>query len=96
MYNDWRLLGTCNDDEFLCKSGECISINKLCNGAFNCLDKSDESEIICKYSFCPSATSFKCLYGACIDKKAVCNSIQDCADNSGDFIYITLKIFNIY
>ena len=38
------MLFQCNvNDQFTCDSGHCISIEKRCNGAFDCNDKSDES-----------------------------------------------------
>ena len=37
-------LNACNDDEFNCRNGECIPIQKRCNGIPNCSDKSDEKQ----------------------------------------------------
>ena len=34
--------GPCNESEFQCSSGECVDIKKLCNGAPDCRDRSDE------------------------------------------------------
>jgi len=34
--------GSCEEDEFHCSSGECVDIQKLCNGEPNCRDHSDE------------------------------------------------------
>ena len=34
--------GPCNESEFQCSSGECVDIRKLCNGASDCKDRSDE------------------------------------------------------
>ena len=34
--------GSCEEDEFHCSSGECIGIQKLCNGQPDCRDHSDE------------------------------------------------------
>jgi hypothetical protein len=33
---------TCSDNQFTCKSGQCISIGKKCNGDKDCVDGSDE------------------------------------------------------
>lgn len=33
---------TCAPQQYLCKSGECIDINKVCNGQKDCQDNSDE------------------------------------------------------
>ena len=34
--------GSCEEGEFHCSSGECVEIKKLCNGAPDCSDHSDE------------------------------------------------------
>ena len=34
--------GSCEGGEFHCSSGECVEIKKLCNGAPDCSDHSDE------------------------------------------------------
>jgi hypothetical protein len=34
--------GSCEEGEFHCSSGECVDIKKLCNGAPDCSDHSDE------------------------------------------------------
>jgi len=45
----------CEDEEFHCKSGECISINNLCDGIPNgCKDGSDEDT-----NYCTSATQVR-------------------------------------
>ena len=38
----------CREDEFTCKDGSCISMNKECDKRFDCEDKSDEDKSYCK------------------------------------------------
>ena len=35
--------GSCKETEFHCSSGECVDIGKLCDGAPDCRDRSDEN-----------------------------------------------------
>ena len=35
--------GSCEETEFHCSSGECVDIGKLCDGAPDCRDRSDEN-----------------------------------------------------
>ena len=46
----------CSEDEFTCASGECISMQKRCDGFSNCLDDSDEQECNSKSCFKISQT----------------------------------------
>lgn len=72
-------------DAFKCRSGECISPEKTCDGYFDCGDESDEEEMLCLKSFCPKY-AFRCRYGGCISKALKCNGEVDCADGSDEDI----------
>ena len=41
--------GTCQQDQFTCSNGECISQSLYCNDAVNCSDGSDE--VNCRSEF---------------------------------------------
>ena len=49
--NPWRILNLHKDvkfpGHFCCKSGQCIKSKFVCDGIFNCKDKSDEDEYLC-------------------------------------------------
>lgn len=47
--------GPCRLSELLCDTGQCISLDKYCNGEDDCGDKSDE----------PKACTRKCFYQLC-------------------------------
>ena len=38
----------CRGDEFTCKDGSCIPMDKECDKSFDCKDKSDENRRHCK------------------------------------------------
>lgn len=71
------------DAKFICKSGENLTLEVVCNGRIDCEDASDERKELCLHSIC-SANEFKCFYGACIPRTAVCNHSNDCADGSDE------------
>lgn len=66
-----------------CTSGECIESYRMCNGAIDCRDGSDEIVRRCAAYDCP-AFSFRCGNGACIHRNQKCNGIDDCADGSDE------------
>ena len=35
-------LEVCSDEEFTCRDGKCIDIQRHCDGTYDCLDRSDE------------------------------------------------------
>uniref|UniRef100_U5EPN9 Putative modular serine protease n=1 Tax=Corethrella appendiculata TaxID=1370023 RepID=U5EPN9_9DIPT len=75
---------TCsNIYEWKCTNGQCIESHQLCDGAVNCMDRSDETAAACAFIRCPSY-AFRCQYGACADGNALCNGIIECADKSDE------------
>lgn len=70
-----------HEDQFRCKSGECIIKTKRCNSYYDCTDRSDEED--CDKKECNS-NEFQCHEGECISKYLVCNKQNDCADLSDE------------
>ncbi|XP_042145560.1 atrial natriuretic peptide-converting enzyme-like [Ixodes scapularis] len=58
----------------------CVLKKKLCDGKFDCKDRSDEGD--CTRCMPPL---LKCTTGKrCIGEAAVCNGVADCEDNSDE------------
>ncbi|XP_055850558.1 uncharacterized protein LOC129915119 [Episyrphus balteatus] len=83
----------CKDTEWSCNSGQCIGLDKHCNGIIDCRDKSDETVHECFDESCPSF-AFRCAYGACVAESAKCNGITDCVDNSDEALSLCSDDFN--
>ncbi|XP_053212332.1 mucin-5AC-like isoform X2 [Panonychus citri] len=67
----------CGINQFKCKSGQCIAIDRAHNGFKDCSDGSDED--------CPE-NQHKCLCGlpVCLDKSRVNDGKKDCIDGSDE------------
>ncbi|XP_070533293.1 uncharacterized protein [Ptychodera flava] len=67
-------------NHFSCGDGRCLPPTKLCNGAVDCLDGSDEAQN------CQSCgpDEFKCDNGQCILYADYCDGNPDCDDNSDE------------
>lgn len=70
-------------DEYRCRSGDCIEVEKVCDGSSDCPDMSDEEEVLCLKSFCPKF-AFRCRYGGCVPKSGRCNGEVQCIDGSDE------------
>ncbi|XKL63724.1 hypothetical protein PGB90_006088 [Kerria lacca] len=67
-----------NNEKPLCSNGQCIEEMLICDGRFDCADKSDE--LHCHKSKCPPH-SFRCLRsGHCIPEYERCDFFKDCPD----------------
>ncbi|XP_071959544.1 uncharacterized protein [Antedon mediterranea] len=66
-------------DYFVCSSGGVILIHELCNGYFDCQDKSDET-----WPCSCSAESFRCPNGLCTLNSSRCDRVNDCFDWSDE------------
>lgn len=78
-----RLRGSCNSDQYQCKTGECILADDFCDGFAHCPDQSDETIDSCATNCC-SPGGFRCGYGGCVDQLVKCNGVSDCADGSDE------------
>ncbi|EDV37951.2 uncharacterized protein Dana_GF11160, isoform A [Drosophila ananassae] len=78
----WGFLGTTGCG-YRCASGECIPLDRLCDGIAHCQDASDETKALCQKVLCPGY-AFRCNYGACIASAAVCDGTTDCVDGSDE------------
>ncbi|CAK9805473.1 Vitellogenin receptor [Anthophora plagiata] len=81
LCNDLHWSKCKHQEQFQCKSGECISKTKRCNSNYDCADRSDEEG--CDKKECDS-NEFQCHEGACISKYLVCNEEYDCSDFSDE------------
>lgn len=75
----------CQQHQFTCQNGRCVSHDFVCDGDNDCGDESDELEHICHTPAptCPPA-EFRCDNGHCIPLRQVCDRNDDCSDNSDE------------
>ncbi|KRT86403.1 lipoprotein receptor [Oryctes borbonicus] len=69
--------------DFKCGSGDCVSMEQICDGVADCQDGSDETKAQCDNLRCPPFL-FRCTYGACIYRYKLCDGKQDCIDGSDE------------
>uniref|UniRef100_A0A673HGQ8 Low-density lipoprotein receptor-like n=1 Tax=Sinocyclocheilus rhinocerous TaxID=307959 RepID=A0A673HGQ8_9TELE len=76
------VLRTCADEEFRCRSGQCVSLSFVCDSDSDCDDGSDEAS-------CPAPTcgpgSFQCNNSVCVPRLWACDGDSDCADGSDEW-----------
>ncbi|XP_071037727.1 low-density lipoprotein receptor-related protein 2 [Parasteatoda tepidariorum] len=70
---------SCKDGEFQCKSGGCIPKEQVCDGSYQCFDKSDER--ICSQSECGG---FYCGNKECIPQKFRCDGKEACTNGNDE------------
>ncbi|XP_030374253.1 modular serine protease-like [Scaptodrosophila lebanonensis] len=80
----------CVEEEFKCQNGDCIPKIKLCDGVYNCVDRSDEIFGECHYTNC-STGQFRCAYGGCISDEKKCDNELDCWDGTDENKYLCAK-----
>lgn len=76
---------TCQQHQFTCQNGRCVSHDFVCDGDNDCGDESDELEHLCRTPAptCPPA-EFRCDNGHCVPLMQVCDRNDDCSDNSDE------------
>lgn len=76
------VLRTCTDEEFRCRSGQCVSLSFVCDSDSDCDDGSDEAS-------CPVPTcgpgSFQCNNSVCVPRLWACDGDADCTDGSDEW-----------
>jgi hypothetical protein len=80
----------CNQSQFECGSGECISNTYLCDGPAQCSDGSDESPVNpnCGTPDVCEPTEFACSVTQCLPLISYCNGFPEC-DNGNDEVDCT-------
>uniref|UniRef100_A0A672KHW3 Low-density lipoprotein receptor-related protein 2-like n=1 Tax=Sinocyclocheilus grahami TaxID=75366 RepID=A0A672KHW3_SINGR len=75
----------CQQHQFTCQNGRCVSQDFVCDGDNDCGDESDELDHLCRTPAptCPPG-NFRCDNGNCIPLSEVCDRNDDCNDNSDE------------
>ncbi|XP_077284005.1 modular serine protease-like isoform X2 [Arctopsyche grandis] len=81
----------CGNNQFQCKTNECIENDLVCDGHGDCSNNADENVQQCSHRICQSYL-FRCAYGACVDGDALCNNVIDCVDGSDEVFDVCVGI----
>ncbi|XP_055703570.1 basement membrane-specific heparan sulfate proteoglycan core protein isoform X3 [Phlebotomus papatasi] len=73
----------CNEDQFRCNDGFCISSELMCNNVPDCPDNEDEELPDCPLDNCQD-NEFTCGDGHCIPLENRCDGVNDCTDNTDE------------
>ncbi|VDN96155.1 unnamed protein product [Rodentolepis nana] len=83
---------SCRLGETGCRDGTCIAISNLCDGRYQCPDRSDETREFCgEIEIIPpecSPNEFRCKDGTCIPQFHTCDGIRHCSDGSDESLDI--------
>lgn len=80
----------CEDDSFLCSSGQCVPRRWVCDGTPDCPDQSDEhvcphADHSCKNLTMQGHETFLCADGqTCIKLTEICDDVAHCPDGSDE------------
>lgn len=67
----------------------------VCNGRYDCEDKTDESHFLnCSYPLCNTTTHFQCDNGFCISQDQLCDDVIDCPGSEDESPAICGKLKN--
>ncbi|XP_060590385.1 low-density lipoprotein receptor-related protein 1-like isoform X5 [Ruditapes philippinarum] len=73
-------------EAFACLNGFCLPYQKSCDGVTDCVDGSDELNVVCNKRLCP-VSMFTCTnrtQGQCIALSKKCDGVVDCRDGSDE------------
>lgn len=75
----------CQQHQFTCQNGRCVSRDFVCDGDNDCGDESDELDHLCRTlpPTCPPG-NYRCDNGNCVPDTKVCDRNNDCSDGSDE------------
>ncbi|XP_072040765.1 basement membrane-specific heparan sulfate proteoglycan core protein-like [Amphiura filiformis] len=75
-------VGPCGANQATCRNGECIARDYICDGDYDCADRSDEYN--CGTPAPCEPNEFRCSNGFCAQKIWICDGDDDCGDGSDE------------
>ncbi|XP_033182549.1 G-protein coupled receptor GRL101-like [Anabas testudineus] len=77
---NWNQDSVCDmADVHRCGEGGCVPKSYLCDGDYDCMDRSDEFNCLCNLTF-----QHRCGDGLCVPKSYLCDGSHDCLDKSDE------------